>query len=116
MPDRFEKCGLLVLVLQVVGVLPRVDDHQWHARLAEVALVVVDLRRQEASGDRLPDERAPARTHDGRGDFDQLTFELVESAKSRVMARASSPSGWPPALGARFVQKIECRMCPDRLN
>ena len=43
-----------VLVLQVVGVLPHVEDQQRHRAVADVALVIVDLFDDQALADRLP--------------------------------------------------------------
>src|SRR5262249_56504294 len=43
-------------------------------------------------------------------------LKLSKLPKSFLIAEASSPSGWPPALGARFCQKIEWSTCPERLK
>src|SRR6185503_14828617 len=41
-PDDFEEVGLPVLVLEVVGVLPGVEDEDGDSGLRDVGLVVVD--------------------------------------------------------------------------
>src|SRR4029079_2249269 len=90
-PDDFEEVGLPVLVLEVVGVLPGVEDEERDAGLRDVVLVVVDLRRDETLADRLPDERSPTRAHDrrsGRGELLAELFEAAEVARDRLAERA----------------------------
>src|ERR1700674_4517088 len=77
-PDGLEELDLAILVLQVERVLPRVQDQDRDAALAQIGLVIVDLRRQQSAAERLPDERRPARAHDRRRDLRELTLELVE--------------------------------------
>ena len=55
-PDRVEELGLSGLVLEVEGVLPRVQHEQGSARLGQIRLVVVDLRDEQ-----LPPQTAPRR-------------------------------------------------------
>src|SRR5580698_7624703 len=47
-PQRAEEVGLHVLVLQVEGVLPGIEDEQGHRAIAHAALVVVDLLDDQA--------------------------------------------------------------------
>ena len=49
-PQRGEEVGLHVLVLQVEGVLPGVEDEERDRAVADVALVVVDLLDDQAAG------------------------------------------------------------------
>src|SRR6266540_4209887 len=74
-PHRFEELRLLRLVLQVVGVLPGIDDEQGHPGLGEVRLVIVDLGSEEPARHRLVDERAPSGTHDRPRDLVDLLLE-----------------------------------------
>src|SRR5438270_1061106 len=62
-PDGGEVLVLVGLVLQVVGVLPAVEDEERHAPLRDLVLVVVDLRRPEPLDDRIPHQRGPPRSH-----------------------------------------------------
>src|SRR5688572_11092389 len=80
-PDRLEVLRLLVVILEVVGVLPRIEDHEGHASDQRLALMVVDLRSQQPRGDRIPHQRAPTRPHTGRGGLRELLPERVESAE-----------------------------------
>ena len=59
-PDRVDVVGSAVLVLQVVGVLPGVDDKQWYATLSDIALMVVDLFDEQPLAEGFPRERPPA--------------------------------------------------------
>src|SRR3954465_13552899 len=59
-PDRLEAGVLLGLVLQVVGVLPAVEDEECSDALGYLVLVVVVRRRAEALDDRIPKHRPPA--------------------------------------------------------
>src|SRR5262249_30811194 len=58
-PDGFEELRLLVLILQVIGVLPRIQREQRRAALDRVRLMIVDLRGEQAALIWLPHERAP---------------------------------------------------------
>src|SRR3954465_1511949 len=78
-PDRLEVLVLLGLVLQVVGVLPAVEDEERNAALGDLVLVVVDLRRPEALDDRIPDQRRPAGSHQRAARLDHLLLEIVEA-------------------------------------
>src|SRR3954469_4249956 len=80
-PDRLEVLVLLGLVLQVVGVLPAVEDEERGAALGDLVLVVVDLRRAEALDDRIPDQRRPAGSHQRAARLDQLLLEIGEASE-----------------------------------
>src|SRR3954470_23309101 len=80
-PDRLEVLVLLGLVLQVVGVLPPVEDEERNAALGYLVLVVVDLRRAEALDDRIPDQRRPAGSHQRAARLDQLLLEIGEASE-----------------------------------
>src|SRR5207248_9333080 len=83
-PDRLHVVGATVLVLQVIRVLPGVDDEERYTALADVALVVVDLLDEEALAERLPRQRAPPRAlHRGRR-LGELLLERVERAEVLV--------------------------------
>jgi hypothetical protein len=60
---------------KVVGVLPGIDHEQGNSALAG-SMLIVDLARQEALGDRLVDERAPARAHHRGRDLGELRFVM----------------------------------------
>src|ERR1700738_5188541 len=112
-PDRFEELGLAVLVLQVEGVLPRVENEERNPALGEVGLVVVDLGRQKALAERFPDEGQPDPMIVPAPSF-ICFFSFSKPPKSASIAAASSPCGRPPPFGVRFCQKRECRTWPER--
>jgi hypothetical protein len=83
-PDRLHVLGAPVLVLQVVRVLPRVDDEERHSALPDVSLVVVDLLDEQALAEWLPRECTPTRAlHRGRR-LRELVLERVERAEMLV--------------------------------
>src|SRR5262249_20999031 len=57
------------------SMLPSIDHHQWDAGLCEVGLVVVNLRDQQPLSNRLPYQRSPAGSHNGRGNLRKLFTE-----------------------------------------
>ena len=87
-PQGGEEVGLHVLVLQVEGVLPGVEDEERDRALADVALVVVDLLDDEPAGKGLVGQDAPARALDGGGGLGEVRLELVEGAEVLVDGRA----------------------------
>ena len=42
-PQRLKEFGFAIFVLKIVGVFPRIDNHQWNAGLGEIRLVIVNL-------------------------------------------------------------------------
>src|SRR5271154_5606708 len=86
-PQGAEEVGLHVLVLQVKRVLPGVEDEERDRALADAALVVVDLLHNEAAGERLVRQHAPARALDRRGGLGELRLELVEGSEVLVDVR-----------------------------
>src|SRR5262245_38272506 len=80
-PDRLEERHLLVLVLEVVGVLPGIDHDKGNSALAQIRLVIVDLAGQQALGDRLIHQRAPARAHHRGRDLGELRLERLEASE-----------------------------------
>src|SRR5689334_1107585 len=78
LPEPLEPLVLAVLVLQVVRVLPHVDDEDRQRGIADVALMVEHLFHHEPPRERLPRQRAPAGAlHAARGRR-ELRFEAVE--------------------------------------
>lgn len=57
--ERPDPIAFDVLILQVVGLLPHVEDQQRHRTVSDVALVVVDLLHDQALTDRFPRHRPP---------------------------------------------------------
>src|SRR5262249_40842923 len=60
LPKGFYPFALGVFVLQVISVLPHVQDEQRYCTIANVSLVVVYLLDHEPLAERLPCQRAPA--------------------------------------------------------
>ncbi len=83
--------------------LPRVDDEQRHAALADVALVVVDLLDEEALAERLPRQRAPTRALHGRGRLRELLLERVERAEVLVDRGRELAVGTVAAVGREVL-------------
>src|SRR4051812_45753738 len=83
-PDgRYEVC-FHVLVLQVVRVLPRVDDEQWNRTVSDIALVIINLLDDESLSQWFPSKRPPTGAlHSCRG-LRELCLELVETAEVLV--------------------------------
>src|SRR5438045_2852869 len=96
-PDGLEELGFPVLVLQVVRVLPSIEHQERDAGLGRFGVVVVDLRGDEASTDRFPNQGTPSRTHHGVGGLRELTLELLEAAEvaidrpGELAVRSTSP-------------------------
>ena len=91
MPDDLEKLRLPILVLKIVGVLPRIDDQQWDARLSEIGLMIVDLRNQQSFSDRFPNQRRPTGPHDARRNFVQLVPKRLKSAEILLNGPGKNP-------------------------
>src|SRR6184192_2106856 len=99
-PDRLEVLLLAGLVLQVVGVLPGIEYEERDAPLRDLVLMVVDLRGAEPLDHRVPDQRRPARAHQGIRRLDELLLQALEAAEvardelrelsGRLAARARS--------------------------
>jgi hypothetical protein len=87
--------------MEVVGVLPGVEDQQWDRAIAKVALVVVDLFNYEARAERLPGQHAPAGALDGIGGLGQLGLEGVEGSKVLVDGAPQRPVGTVAAIGGQ---------------
>ncbi len=81
LPQRLEKLGLAILVLQVVRVFPSINNQQGNAALRKIRLVIVDLSDQQLLTKRLPNQSSPSRAHDRRRDFGELLLKVVEAAE-----------------------------------
>src|SRR5262249_20271927 len=80
-PDRLEELGLLVEVLQIPGVLPRIEDHEGDRALQGHRLMVMNLRDQQLLRQRLPLQRRPSRALDRTRGLGQLLPERLEAAE-----------------------------------
>ena len=101
-PHGVEVLVLAVLILEIEGVLPRVEHEQRRARLRQVRLVVVDLRDEKLLAERLPDQRGPAGAHDARRDGVHLFLKLLE-APELILDRGRQLALRPPARLRRHV-------------
>ena len=114
LPERLDPVGLDVLVLQVEGVLPGVDDEQRDGARPDVALVVVDLLDRAGARRSAPRTARPSRCP-GSSWSPALSCALNASKEPKCssMAEPSAPSGLSPPSGLRFFQKIECSTWPE---
>jgi len=78
-------------------VAPHVEDQQRHGAVADVALVVVDLRHDQALADRLPRQRPPTGALNVERRFGQLALEAVEGAERLLDCRRQLARRLPAA-------------------
>src|SRR3954454_21835743 len=83
-PDGFDVSSLVVQVLQVEGVLPRIDHEERDAALTMVALMVVDLLDDQAFPERLPRHDTPTGALNRGGSGGELRLEGVEGTEVPV--------------------------------
>src|SRR5690606_31960389 len=98
-PQLADVVGADVPVLQVVGVLPGVEDEQRDAAPADVAVVVVDLLHDQAPPEWLPGQDAPAGALDGGGGDGELLPERLEAAEVLVDGVGERAVGAVAAVG-----------------
>jgi hypothetical protein len=77
-PQHLKEFGFAILVLKVVGVFPRIDDHQWNAGLGEVRLVIVNLRDQKPFSSRLPHQRDDMTNNDVKKHHELIRLSLLK--------------------------------------
>ncbi len=116
-PRGLDVVRLDVQVVEVERVLPHVELEQRDGALRRVRLLVEQLLDDQARADRVPAEHGPAGALDAGRRRGEVRLKLLERAEVLVDGRLlSSPSGWPPPFGDRFVQKIEWLTWPPRLK
>jgi len=92
-PPGGDVVGAHVLVVEVVGVLPDVEQDDRGQAEGEVALLVVELDGDELGADGVPGEDGPARALDAGGDGGELLLEGVEGAEVLVDRGADLAGG-----------------------
>src|ERR1700687_2137503 len=92
-PERLGEVDFDVLVLQVEGVFPHVEQQQRNDAQGEVGLVVVHLEYQELVAQRVPAECSPPRSlHGGRGCV-ELRTKRVERSERVIDGRSEFTGG-----------------------
>src|SRR5688572_20141309 len=88
-------------MVEVIRVLPAVDDEQWRRALPHVGLVVVDLLHHEATGNGLPREGAPSRALQRSRDGGQLRDQLIQRSEVFGDSIGQPTAGRSAALGRK---------------
>ena len=79
-PPGLDVVGLDVLVLQVEGVLPHVEQDDGGLACGELGLLVVELVDEQAVAEPVVAEDGPAGALDGGGGGGEVGLEAVEGA------------------------------------
>src|SRR6478735_10407757 len=77
-PERLDVVGADVLVVQVVRVLPDVEEQQRNRAGRELRLLVEELLDDQVLADRIPEQAGPARALHPEGGSGEVRAELVE--------------------------------------
>src|SRR6476659_3836861 len=77
-PERLDVVGADVLVIEVVRVLPDVEEQQRNRAGRELRLLVEELLDDQVLADRVPEQSGPARTLHAESGGGEVGAELVE--------------------------------------
>ena len=113
-PESLQPIAAHIEILQVVRVLPRIDDQQRHRGAANVSLVIVNL---------LDDEKLRSGSHPSAPQPEPCTsiaasvswpFMPAKEPKDSLMTPTSSLSGSPPPCLLMLRHNSECSTWPER--
>src|SRR5262249_3400405 len=102
-PDGIKEFGFTILILKVISVFPRVEDHQWNTALREIGLVIVNLSDEQPLSHGFPYQPRPTGAHDARSDFFKLPLEGIEAAEMFFKGGCEGTSRSPSAIGSHIL-------------